>query len=495
MFQKFLAHAPFHRHLPRISVSRLGAISRTAAVLVLGGCFALPANADVRLPAVLNSHMVLQQGLPLPVWGTAEPGEQVTVSLDAISLGTGTQEIASTSATADKAGKWRVTLPAMKADGKTYSMTVRGKNTIKLEDILIGEVWVGSGQSNMEMQLRSTSGAKEAIAAATHPTIRLLHVPKVQKPQPADDVIATWKICTPANVPQFSAVLYYFGQRLRNELNVPIGLINSSWGGSPIEPWTIIPGKGTPGKGGAAGKSGGMYNGMIAPLQPFAIRGAIWYQGETNVIRKNGLSYFGKTQDLINGWRSSWGQDLAFYFVQIAPWSGGGYAPGQLPALWEAQVESLKIPGTGMAVVTDLVDNIADIHPKNKRDVGNRLALWALAKSYGQSDLIYSGPLYQSMKIEGANIRLQFAHCGAGLKTRDGQPLSEFQIAAADGKFVPATAKIDGQTVLVTSAEIAAPRQVRFGWHKLANPNLMNSAGLPASPFHTDNWRGGQSAF
>ena len=429
-------------------------------------------RADVKLPSVLNSHMVLQRDMPIPVWGWADAGENVTVSIGD----------ASASATADADGKWKVSLPAMKADGNTHAMTVAGKNTVTLDDILIGEVWVGSGQSNMEWSLANTHGAAEAIAAAKHANIRLFHVKKVQKPEPADDVEVTaqWAACTPESVPAFSGVLYYFGRKVHEEIDVPVGLINSSWGGSPIEPWTVTE------KG-----SGGMYNGMIAPLQPFGVRGAIWYQGETNVIHKNGLAYLGKTKDLIEGWRRTWNSDLPFYFVQIAPWSGARYESGQLPALWEAQTASLKIPRTGMAVTTDLVDNIADIHPRNKLDVGNRLARWALAKTYGKKDVVYSGPLFRSMKVDGDSIRVEFAHVAAGLKSRDDAALSEFQIAGADGTFVNAKARIDGNTVVVSSSEIAEPKNVRFGWHKLANPNFVNSEGLPASPFQTDNWQGG----
>ncbi|NQV23078.1 MAG: sialate O-acetylesterase [Rhodopirellula sp.] len=429
-------------------------------------------RADVKLPSVLNSHMVLQRDLPIPVWGWAAAGEKVTVSIDE----------ASAMATADADGRWKVTLPAMKADGKAHTLSVVGNNTVTLEDILIGEVWVGSGQSNMEWQLRNTIGAAEAIAAADHPNIRLFHVKKVQKPKPADDVEVTshWAACTPESVPAFSGVLYYFGLKVHEEIDVPVGLINSSWGGSPIEPWTVTD-----------ETSGGMYNGMIAPLQPFGIRGAIWYQGETNVIGKNGLAYFDKTKALVEGWRKTWNSDLPFYFVQIAPWSGNRYEAGQLPALWEAQTASLKIPRTGMAVTTDLVDNIADIHPRNKIDVGNRLARWALAKTYGKKDVVYSGPLFRSMKVEDAAIRLEFAHTADGLKSRDDAALSEFQIAGEDGKFIAAEAKIDGKSVIVSAASVAEPKDVRFGWHKLANPNLVNSEGLPASPFQTNNWQGG----
>ena len=427
------------------------------------------AFADVKLPAVLDSHMVLQRDLPVPIWGWAEPEESVTVT-----LGEG-----SATTKADEKGNWRVDLPAMKADGKTHALTVKGNNTIQLNDILIGDVWIGSGQSNMEWRLSSTHGAKEAIAAAKHPKLRLFHVPKVQKPDPATDVKAEWKLCTPESIPSFSAVLYYFGRKLHQKVEVPIGLINSSWGGSPIEPWTPSNGKGA-----------GMYNGMIAPLQPFPVRGVIWYQGETNVLRKNGFTYHDKMKSLIGGWREAWGSDLPFYFVQIAPWSGR-YEPGQLPALWEAQAATLKVKNTGMAVITDLVDNIGDIHPRNKLDVGNRLALWALAKTYGQEGLVYSGPHYKQMQVVDGAIRIQFAHAGEKLESRDGEPLNEFQIAGEDGNFVDATAEIDGATVVVRADSITKPKHVRFGWHKLANPNLVNSVGLPASPFQTQQWKGG----
>ncbi len=424
-------------------------------------------RADVTLPKVIGDHMVLQRDRPLPIWGWAEPGEVVTVKLDE----------ATVTAKADAQGNWKVVLPAVKADGKAHTMTISGKNKIELEDILIGDVWVGSGQSNMEYGLAGSMGGNEAVAAATDSRIRLLQVDKVQVPRAAKDVSSQgWKVCSPQTVPGFAAVLYFFGQRLHKDLDVPVGLVNSSWGGSPIEPWTVT---GTSG--------GGMYNGMIAPVKPFAIRGAIWYQGESNV--GNGLAYAEKMKALIEGWRKVWGYDFPFYFVQIAPFAG--YGPGALPPIWEAQVASLKIPKTGMSVTTDLVQNIGDIHPNNKIDVGNRLALWALAKEYGKKDFVYSGPLYKSMKVDGNKIRLSFAHVGGGLKSRDGKPLTEFEVAAADGKFVPAEATIDGDTVVVQAKEVATPTQARFGWRNVANPNLINKEGLPASPFQTNNWQGG----
>jgi len=424
-------------------------------------------QADVTLPKVIGSHMVLQRDRPLPIWGWAAPDEEVTVKLD--------EAIAT--AKADGKGNWKVVLPAVKADGKAHSMTISGKNKIELDDILIGDVWVGSGQSNMEYGLAGSKGGQEAVAAATNVKIRLIQVDKVQAPQAAKDVSSQgWKVCSPQTVPGFSAVLYFFGQRLHKDLDVPVGLVNSSWGGSPIEPWTV-----------ADGKGGGMYNGMIAPVKPFAIRGAIWYQGESNM--GNGLAYADKMKALIEGWRKVWGYDFPFYFVEIAPFAG--YGAGALPLLWEAQVASLKIPKTGMSVTTDLVHNIGDIHPNNKIDVGNRLALWALAKEYGKQDLVYSGPLYKTMKVEGNKIRLSFAHVGGGLKSRDDKPLAEFEIAGEDGKFVAAEATIDGDTIIVQAKQVAVPTQARFGWRNVANPNLVNKEGLPASPFQTNNWQGG----
>jgi sialate O-acetylesterase len=438
-----------------------------SCLVLLGAILAPNAQADVKLPSVIGSHMVLQRDKPLPIWGQADAGEEVTVQVD--------DEQGSAAAKADQNGAWKVTLPPMKADGKAHTLTITGENKIQLKDILIGEVWIGSGQSNMEWTLGGSHDAKEAIPAADQPQIRLFQVPKIQAAAPASDVKAAWRVCTPKKAPAFSGVLYHFGLALQKELDVPIGLIHSSWGGSPIEQWMV-----------EEKTSGSMHNGMIAPLQPFAIRGILWYQGESNV--GNGLKYRDKKEALIKGWRKIWGQDMPFYFVQIAPYSGYGQQP---PLLWEAQAATLKIPKTGMAVITDLVPTLGDIHPTNKKDVGKRLALWALAKDYGKKDLVYSGPLYKGMKADGNKIRLQFAHVGTGLKARDDKPLSEFQIAGADGKFVPAEAVIDGNEVVVQAKDVESPTQVRFGWRYIANPNLINKEGLPASPFQTKDWTGG----
>ncbi len=426
------------------------------------------ASADVKMPAIFASHMVVQRDMPLTIWGWADADESVSVSF----------ADKTATAKADAKGRWKVSLPKFEANAKGQTMTVKGNNTVELKDVLVGEVWIGSGQSNMEWSVASSTKPKETIAAANHPTIRILHVKKVQANSPAKDVQLdrAWSVCTPKTIPNFSAVLYHFGLRLQKELDVPVGLINSSWGGSPIEPWTVEE------KG-----SGGMHNAMIAPLQPVALRGIIWYQGESNM--SEGMGYHTKTEKLVKGWRKTFGRDdLPFYFVQIAPWSKYG---ASLPNLWEAQTASLKIPHTGMAVVTDLVDNIDDIHPQNKVDVGNRLALWALAKTYGKKDLVYSGPLYKSMKVDEGKIRLSFAHVGGGLKSRDGKALAQFEIAGDDGKFVAAEAVIDGKEVVVSAKSVEKPTQARFGWSNVANPNLSNKEGLPASPFRTKGWKGG----
>ena len=439
---------------------------RSLLCAALLAALAAPCRADVKLPSVFGSHMVLQRDVPIPVWGWAAPGEKITATLGG----------ATETATADAKGDWKVTLPAAKASAKGRTLTVQGKNKVEFEDVLIGEVWIGSGQSNMEWNIDSSKYKKENLDGADQPTIRLYHVPKAQSKSPAKDIKAAWRACSPKTVGKFSAVLYLFGRKLQEELKVPVGLINTSWGGSPIQPWTID-----------AKGSGGMYNAMVAPLVPFPIKGVVWYQGESNV--GEGFVYAARQEALIKGWRKAWGSEFPFLFVQIAPWSG--YGKGKLPELWEGQAATLKLPKTGMAVITDLVDNVNDIHPRNKRDVAARLALIAQAKAYGKKDIVYSGPMFKSVSYDVGKVIVSFAHVGGGLKTRDGKPLAGFEIASADGKFVPAKAAIEGDKVVVTSKDVAVPTQARFGWSKLANPNLINKEGLPAAPFRTKDWRGG----
>lgn len=505
----------------------------------------LPVSADVKLPHIIGSHMVLQREMPVPIWGWADPSEQVTVILAANRVTTA----------ADHKGNWMVKLPALEAPGP-HKMTVTANNTIELTDILVGEVWLCSGQSNMEMGINLVNNAKQEVADADYQQIRLFDVPKRPSGQTEPDVDAEWHICNPGNVllgssGGFSAVAYFFGREIHQELNVPVGLIDASWGGSYIEPWTPTEGfalvpelayitekiektnsdyrsvfEGALDRFEAwiqkARKSladedrippglpdyphhpftknephdypwqpTGLYNGMIHPLIPFAIRGAIWYQGESNLL--DGMPYHEKMKALIGGWRKLWGQgDFPFYFVQLAPfryenWPTPDVTPTSLPEIWQAQLKSLSIPNTGMAVTTDITE-LDDIHPHNKQDVGKRLALWALAKTYGRTDLVYSGPLYRSMSIQGATVRIDFDHVGTGLASSDDKALSWFEIAGPDEKFVKAEARISGTAVLVWSDEVVEPLAVRFAWHQEAAPNLINKEGLPASPFRTDKW-------
>jgi sialate O-acetylesterase len=487
---------------------------------------ASPLPAEVCLPRIIDSNMVLQRDMPLPIWGWAAPGEEVTVSIAGQKA----------TAKADDLGRWEVRLSPLQASAKPLEMTVAGRNKIALKNILVGEVWLCSGQSNMGLSVSQVTDAEKELAGADQPMIRLFESPKVPSPRPTSDVFGRWQTCTPETVKGFTAVGYFFGLNLLKRLDAPIGLINASWGGTRIEPWTpaeafgeypklkdiaeqvawqneeqtkalapLVPAIEAWAKAAGQAQAKGqpipalpalpgsrlstnnqpttLYNGMVAGLVPFGIRGAIWYQGEANV--REGMLYFEKMKALIGGWRKAWGQgEFPFYYVQLAPYRYGNQ-PYALPELWEAQVAALSIPRTGMAVTND-IGTVGDIHPKNKQDVGKRLALWALADTYGRMGVECSGPLYRSMSVEGSSIRISFDHVGSGLASRDGEPLSWFEIAGADGKFVEAQARIDGATVVVSSDEVPQPVAVRFAWSQVAQPNLMNKDGLPASAFRTD---------
>ncbi|MEX0702077.1 MAG: sialate O-acetylesterase [Planctomycetales bacterium] len=454
--------------------------------LVVALAWCAPALADVSLPAVLSDGMVLQRERPAAVWGWAAAGEKVAVLLGGKQAET----------QADREGRWSVRIDPPAAGGP-YELTVKGTNAITLKDVLVGEVWLCSGQSNMEWPVRSADDPQREIAAANHPRLRLFHVPHVVAAAPRGDVSANWQSCSPQTVAGFSAVAYFFGRHLQRELDVPIGLIDSSWGGTRIEPWTPSAGFAAVPElarlaDEAAGVAAGakppqntsptaLYNGMIHPLVPYGIRGAIWYQGESN--RGDGTAYRDKMKGLILGWRSVWNdQDLPFYFVQLAPYRYDGQ-PDALGPVWEGQRLSLAVKNTGMAVTTD-IGNIQDIHPRNKQEVGRRLALWALARTYRKTDIVYSGPLFRSMNVEHGKARLEFDHA-AGLKSSDGQPLRWFDVAGADGRLLPADATIDGEAVVVSNESVPEPRLVRYGWSGWldSQPNFVNAAGLPASPF------------
>ena len=504
-------------------------------LLMLAGMIpASTALAEVHLPHVFGSHMVLQRDKPLTIWGWAKPGETVTVQ-----LGTNIQ-----TAPANDRGEWKVALPAMPAGGP-YSLTVSGSSTVKYDDVMIGEVWLCAGQSNMELGIGGCNNGKAEIAAADHPGLRLLMVENRWTPLPQRDLEGTWKVCTPATVAEggwqgFSAVGYFFGRELNTKLGVTIGLIESDWGGTRIESWTppegfaevpalqqeyervqtgdprtplhqqrlqqtldryeqwlqaarqamtaheIVPPVPTYPEDLLAPhdlqQATALYNAMIHPVQNFALRGAIWYQGEAN--ESEGMRYAERMKALVTGWRTVWNEgDFPFYFVQIAPFNYGDN-PEKLAELWEAQtVAADTIPNAGMAVVND-IGNLTNIHPTNKQDVGHRLALLALAKTYGQNNLVFSGPTFKSLTIESNTIRVQFDHVGGGLASRDGRPLNWFEVIDADeGGFVKADATIEGDSVVLSAPAVKHPVAMRFAWSGLAEPNLMNVAGLPAGAF------------
>ena len=632
---------------------------------------------DVRLPAIFSDHMVLQRDQPIPVFGTADPGGEVVVMLGE----------AQAEATADDEGRWQAELPAMEAGGP-YELVVAGADTVRFTDVLIGEVWVASGQSNMEWRLDQTNQGEAAIASADRFQIRLFDVAHDVSASPLSDVRETegWMAASPETVPTFSAVAYYFGRMLEDSLDVPIGLISTNWGGTRAEAWTsreglegfpsfqgqieeLEAGSGgdpeapfdslyarmtadyqekirdldagytdsttwadadvmtsgwatmtlptaweaagldsldgvvwfrkavtlptdwasedltlhlgpvddmdstwvngklvgstgnwetprnyavpasatqpglntiavrvmdTAGEGGFRGEPDSLrlergdgatlplaepwhyqvgldlqneqmpslpprpqdfptvlYNAMLQPLIPYGIRGAIWYQGESNAGRA--YQYRSLFAEMIRDWRAQWDQgDFPFLFVQLANFMAPQTDPGEESAwaeLREAQTMALDLPNTGMAVTID-IGEADDIHPRNKTDVGERLARWALANTYGKSDLVYSGPLYREMKQEGDSIRLLFDHAESGLMTPDGAPPKGFAIAGADSAFVWAEARIDGDAVVVSSPDVQRPVAVRYGWANNPEANLYNAAGLPASPFRTDSWLG-----
>lgn len=450
--------------------------------------------AELNLPTVFSDHMVLQREQVVPVWGQAKPGASVTVAFAGQ-----TKE-----ATANQDGAWRVDLDPMGASAEPRKMTIHSSlagEALVFNNVLLGDVWLCSGQSNMQWSMVRSENGEQVIARATHTEIRLYQTPRYFSRTPKERIEAQWTETTPGTVRGFSAVAYYFGRRLNAELGVPIGLLHSSWGGSRIEPWTPLLGfegieslaeireqaNSFPvGFGTDPEKAKNerqhptaMYNGMIDAHVPFAIKGVIWYQGESN-HREGGL-YIDKTRALLKGWRTLFEVDFPFYFVQIAPFRYGDSDPTILPEFWEAQAEIVKqIPKTGMAVISD-VTTLDDIHPPNKEIPGERLARLALDKTYGK-DVVSSGPTFEQMKVEASQIVVIFSSA-KGLTTRDGKAPNYFEIAGEAGHFYPADASIDGERILLSSPEVAKPLALRFGWHKLATPNLMNAAGLPAAPF------------
>jgi sialate O-acetylesterase len=471
---------------------------------------ACDAFADVQLPGIISDHMLLQRDMPVRIFGKAQPDEAVSVAFRGQTVQTVT----------DAVGRWEVWLQPLKP-GPASEMTIRGANAITVADVLVGDVWIGSGQSNMQWPVTQSDNADAEIASATFPQIRLFYVPRKTSAVPVEDVEARWIVCSPESVKDFSAVLYFFGRELHKDLKVPMGLIHSSWGGTPISSWISGPslvgnyrlepfltywenvirqypvnqtlheqalkkwedngsqgGRPAPPLGpGHHHQPTTLYNAMIAPLTKYTIKGALWYQGETEAGRAQGHIYGDALMTLVQDWRRAFGQgDFAFYWVQLANY-GNAVKNGHWMRVQEGQVKATALRNTGVVVIND-IGNPTNIHPTNKQEVGRRLAM--LAQSRGAS------PLYRQFAREGNGIRIWFDNAGATLKTRGGGPVTGFQIAGPDGTYVIATATIEGATVRVSSPEVSNPKSVRYAWDYNPDANLTNALGLPASVFRTD---------
>jgi sialate O-acetylesterase len=501
-----------------------------ALALALAGPATAPAK--ITLPALFSDHMVLQADREVPVWGWADAGEEVTVAI------AGQVK----KAKADVNGKWSVKLDSLKS-GEALTLTVKGGNTITIQDVLVGEVWLCSGQSNMQMTVNGAKDSATEKAAANFPKIRMFREASTVATTPQDHCKGSWEICSPATVGGFTATGYFFGRELHKSLGVPVGLINSSVGGTAIEAWTSLEAqndkpqlkpifqswankardwdpakaqaqyekqmaayKEAAAKAKADGKPApraprkpvdprlesnhptNLFNAKIAPLIPYAIRGAIWYQGESNAGNLAALYQF-QLETMIKDWRSRWGEgDFPFAWVQLPNYRKPQAQPVET-STWavvrEGMLKTLELPNTGMAITIDVGES-NDIHPKDKQDVGKRLAMWALAKVYGQA-VAASGPLPAGHKVNGSEVVLSFTCTDGGL-TAKGAPLKGFAVAGADRRWENAEAKIVGDKVIVSSPDVKEPVAVRYAWADNPNANLYNGAGLPASPFRTDDW-------
>ncbi|MBI5689350.1 MAG: sialate O-acetylesterase [Verrucomicrobia bacterium] len=502
--------------LPFVLLFALGAASRLVA--------------DIALAPLFRDGAVLQRDRPIVVWGQAAAAEKVEVTFR--------RQTATVITRAD--GRWQVTLKAEPASPVPSELTASGANTVTVRDVLVGDVWLCSGQSNMAMLVRNSADAEREMAAARFPLIRHFKVPTTVAGTPATEVGGSWASCSPETVGSFSAVAYYFARELHQKNGVPIGLVNSSWGGTQIEGWISEPalradpawreiqarwektladypaavqahesqlakwtadeaaakaaGKRfarakprTPEGPGSRWLPAGIYNGMIAPLVPFGLRGVIWYQGETNAARH--AEYASLFTALIKQWRADFGPDLPFYFVQLANFEAQTGNDGDTWAyLREAQARALKLPATGMAVTIDIGEP-KDIHPKNKQEVGRRLALHARRQVLGER-IETDGPIFLSAKRDGAAMRVSFSHAtGLKLEPAKDDGRVSFEIAGADQKFVPAEARVDGQTLLVSAPSVTTPVAVRYAWRNSPDARLFNRAGLPAAPFRSDKWK------
>ncbi len=516
-------------------------MQRTLILLTLGLICPAIARGELALPNFFSDHMVLERDRDASIWGTAAPGASVSVEFKGRTA----------SGKADADGRWQVGIETGAADASGETLTVRsGGESVKINDVLVGEVWLASGQSNMVFTMNRVPAYADVIAKSDYPLIRMFNAPTVTAVEPQDNIDGQWTLCSPQTTPNYSAVAFFFARKLHTELGIPIGVIKSAWGGKPVETFTSrealstlpgtkalvdaavqadssyddakaqvayqarldqweaavaerrdqpaaqrkpLPRKPAPPKRplDTEGKPGVLFNSMINPLVGYTMRGAIWYQGEANA--KPGAVPYDLTLPLmIRDWRQRWNDDFSFYFVQLANFREPATEPGT-PDPWALLQDRMRrvldtTPKTGMAIIND-VGEAKDIHPKNKKDPGERLARWALAKDYGR-DLVYSGPLYKSSKVSGGAMRITFDQCGDGLRSRNDGKLARFEIAGKDRIWHWADAKVDAtDSVLVRSADVPAPVAVRYAW--AANPegaNLVNSEGLPASVFRTDDW-------
>lgn len=500
----------------------------------------LPLLGEVKLPSFFSNGMVLQRETGAPLWGTASPDSEVTVTFNTSKV--------STQANAE--GHWRVNLENLEASTKGTSLTVtEGDHTVTLNDVLVGEVWIASGQSNMEWPMKSTKSAAYAKKVNT-PLIRQYGGSNVSSATPQQNYKGTWKKATPQNTSTFSAVAFHFAEDLSQSLNVPVGIIELAWGGKPVEAFIseeaikklpeaedlikkkeIAIKQYDPEKAEQAyqkslldhqkvleqwkkekkekkekkGKKekppkkpviqpdpsthpnnhSTIYNGMISPLAGYGARGVIWYQGESNTVVETAQIYDELLETMVQDWRTRWGRNLSFYQVQLANFTAKEGREWEL--VQDEQRRSIEtIPNSGIAIINDIGDE-SNIHPKNKKDVGLRLARWARVKDYGEKDLLYSGPLYKEATFQGDTVTVSF-HYDQGLKSSDGKALTWFEVAGAEGKWVSATAVVDGNTIKVSSDEIPEPTMVRYAWHdNLKGANLTNASGLPASCFTSED--------
>jgi sialate O-acetylesterase len=507
------------------------------SAVILFASYTLSVFAEVKLPALFSDHMVLQGSERVPVWGWAAPGEKVTVEI-------GGQKVTTN---ADAKGDWRVLLEPL-TSGAKLTLAVRGENSLVVNDVLVGEVWLGSGQSNMRFEVSRANNFEAEKAAANFPEIRMFSVAKNATMTAAADCKGVWQVCNPQTVGSFSAALYFFGRELHQQLKVPVGLINSSFGGTFIQSWISMDaqrrvpalqpflddfektiampfddaaaeaelkkamaewqihaaknkaeGKGEPRKPVKRtdprvdqNSPANLFNGMIAPLIPYQIKGVLWYQGEQNAgSQATALADLYRIQlpTLIHDWRARWNEgNLPFCWVQlpgIGKRPNGFQTESGFELVREGMLETLSLPATGMAVAIDIGDP-DNIHPKDKQDVGHRLALWALAQVYHRN-MSFSGPIFAGCETNGAQIKIYFTHTDGGLIGHGGA-LKPFGIAGADKVWHVAEARIDGDAVVVSSKEVSQPVAVRYGWAKDPECNLYNGAGLPASPFRTDRW-------